>query len=207
MSGRFEPYQDENSLLGQAQRPRENLQPLSGFGAGKRALSGTRQALGNITNNGSVQVAKQAISREVLVGNDKHGRQGKHESVETRQERVVSTSGRTDEEACVDELMRGGMERPAGSTWDVQVAGREMELMDKGSVDAAGHLAAAQARVVGLCRSLQDVGEAHRREAIDAVFREDSGQWGLGRVDVGIPASPEKALSVLNDIHGEDVFP
>ena len=201
MSSQFQAYQDENSVL-LGQPTGENLKPLPGFGGGKRALSGSRRALGNITNNnGGVQSAKQAVSREVS---------GDPRERETNTGPTTSTSGRkgTHEAACIDELMRGGVERSAGMGWDEQQALREMELMDAGVVDVAGHDALLRARVAGLCKSVQGTEEARRREAIDAAiygFGDDSEIVEGMRDELAAPSSPTQALCVLEEL--EDVLP
>ncbi len=194
----MQAYQDENSVI-LGQPTGENLMSLPGFGGGKRALPGSRRALGNITNNnGGVQSAKQAVFREVSAdtstGNGDMSR--------------PDTSGRTYEAACVDELMRGGMECSAGMGWDEQQAVREMELMDAGVVDAAGHEAVLCSRAVSLCKGVQGTDEARRREAIDAVVRGfgDDSEFVEGmREELQAPVSPPRALCVLEEL--EDVLP
>ena len=204
MNGPFQAYQDENSLL-LGQPTGENLKPLPGFGGAKRALSGSRRALGNITNNnGGMQSAKQAVSREVLGDRTR-------DDTSSRGPTTTSTSGRktwTYETACVDELMRGGVECPAGMGWDEQLAAREMDLMHAGMVDAAGHEAALRARAVSLLKSVQGADETRRREAIDTVVHDcwEGSEFFEGmRDELEAPASPTRAPCVLEEL--EDVLP
>lgn len=197
MRGQIQAYQDENSVI-LGQPTGENLKSLPGVGGGKRALSGSRRALGNITNNnGGVQCAKQAVFREVSTD----------PSVGNRDISRPDTSGRTYEEACIDELMRGGVECSAGRGWDEQQAVREMELMDAGAVDAAGLEAVLCSQAISLCESVQGTDEAHRRRVIDAVVHGvggDSEFMEEMRDDLEVPASPQ-VLCVLEEL--EDVLP
>ena len=133
--------------FGNVQRP-ISVSGKPTFKSKQAGLQSARKALGNITNNGSAVGSRKAVFAA---------------------ENAAQSSSQQQKDVRLEDLVRGGVERPMGATFDEQEARREMSLMDVGTVDAAGHRARVVERAASLCKSLS-VGGARRRALIDAVF-------------------------------------
>ena len=153
------PYRDENALEIEFSRQPNSVGRFPS-GKQKAGLQSTRKALGNITNAGDALGPRKAVFAPVSTAD-----------ATSRSTRTVDKDELGDDaDARLDELVRGGLERPMGMVHDEQQATREVALMEVGAVDEARHRAGVLGRAAGLCGSVRGVEEARRRAAVDAVF-------------------------------------
>jgi len=138
MNDQFELFQDENTHRSISVRG-PSIQPTvlptngtqDGFGPSKGVLS-SRKALGNITNNtGSFSVShKQALGGNPSHNNKNVGQQHRNRRVDGKPSfsKTLAESEAVEIDKRLDDLVKGGIERSAGPTWEEQQALKELEM-------------------------------------------------------------------------------
>lgn len=183
MNDQFELFQDENahrSLSVRGPSVQSNVLPTTGtqdgFGPSKTVLS-SRKALGNITNNSG----SFSVSHKQALGNPSHNnknveQQHRNRRVDGKPSFSKTLAGReaADIDKRLDDLVKGGIERSAGPTWEEQQALKELELESAFPWSIMdNHEQITRSRMSNICKEI-----VHENE-VEAKVRDLVYAWSL----------------------------